>query len=146
VGCSGRSYGGYLTLAALAWHPEVFAAGVDICGMSDFATFYAHTEPYIAATAVSKYGDPVRDRELLQDLSPMSRVDRMRAPLLVVHGAEDTNVPVVEARRVVKALAARGVEHRFLLFEGEGHELLATPNRVRFVSETVAWLTRHLAG
>ena len=144
IGVMGRSYGGYLTLAALVWHPELFAAGVDICGMSDFSTFYEHTEPYIAATAVSKYGDPVRDRELLHDLSPMTRIDKLRAPLLVVHGAEDTNVPLVEAQQVVTALAERGVTHRFLLFEGEGHELLATPNRVRFVQETVDWVRRHL--
>ncbi|RKS71496.1 dipeptidyl aminopeptidase/acylaminoacyl peptidase [Motilibacter peucedani] len=146
LGVMGRSYGGYLTLAALAWHPDLFGAGVDVCGMSSFATFYAHTEPYIAATAVSKYGDPVRDAELLHDLSPMTRVDAIRAPLMVVHGGDDTNVPLVEATQLVEALAERGVEHRFVLFEGEGHELLATPNRVRFVNETVSWLTRHLAG
>jgi dipeptidyl aminopeptidase/acylaminoacyl peptidase len=64
--------------------------------------------------------------------------------LLVVHGADDTNVPVEEAEQVVAALAARGVEHEYLLFEGEGHELLGTPNRVAFVRATVGWLTRHL--
>ena len=132
----GRSYGGYLTLAALVEHPELFAAGVDVCGMADFATFYAHTEPWIAAAAVAEYGDPVRDADLLRALSPIHRIDRLTAPLLVVHGADDTNVPVEEAEQVVAALAARGVEHEYLLFEGEGHELLATPNRVAFVRAT----------
>ena len=61
IGVSGRSYGGYLTLAALAWYPELFAVGVDVCGISDFATFYAQTEPWIAAAATSKYGDPDAD-------------------------------------------------------------------------------------
>jgi dipeptidyl aminopeptidase/acylaminoacyl peptidase len=144
VACMGRSYGGYLTLAALVEFPELFAAGVDVCGMADFATFYEHTEPWIAAAAVAEYGDPVHDAQLLHALSPIHRIGRLTAPLLVVHGADDTNVPVEEAVQVVAALAARGVEHEYLLFEGEGHELLATPNRVAFVQATVAWLTRHL--
>jgi len=62
----------------------------------------------------------------------------------VVHGGADTNVPVEEAEQVVAALAARGVEHEYLLFPDEGHELLATPNRVTFVQATVAWVRRHL--
>nr|WP_269205026.1 S9 family peptidase [Motilibacter aurantiacus] len=144
VGVMGRSYGGYLTLAALVSDPELYAVGVDVCGMSDFATFYEHTEPYIAAAAVSKYGHPERDRELLHDLSPMTHIDNLRAPLLVVHGAEDTNVPVIEADQVVAALQERGVEVRYWRVEGEGHVLLATPNRVRFVQETVDWVCRHL--
>ena len=79
---------GYLTLAALVTYPELFAAGVDVCGMANFATFYADTEPWIAAAAVSKYGDPVADADLLRDLSPITRIDRLTAPLLVVHGGE----------------------------------------------------------
>ena len=58
IGVSGRSYGGYLTLVALAWFPELFRVGVDVCGISDFTTFYEQTEPWIAAAAVTKYGDP----------------------------------------------------------------------------------------
>ncbi len=144
IACMGRSYGGYLTRAALVWHPSLFAAGVDVCGMSNFDTFYRYTEPWISADAVSEYGDPVTDSALLQALSPIHRMDALKAPLLVVHGAQDTNVPVHEAEQVVSVLAERGVEHRFLLFEGEGHELLATPNRVAFVQAALDWLTRHL--
>ncbi|WP_305782468.1 S9 family peptidase [Symbioplanes lichenis] len=145
IGCMGRSYGGYLTLAALTTYPELFAVGIDVCGMSNFATFYEHTEPWIAAAAVSKYGDPVRDADLLRDLSPITRIDRLRAPLMVVHGENDSNVPVIEAEQVVAALAERGVEHRYLLFPGEGHELLHRSNRAEYLRETVGWLTRHLA-
>jgi dipeptidyl aminopeptidase/acylaminoacyl peptidase len=145
IGCMGRSYGGYLTLAALVRFPELFAVGVDICGMSSFATFYQHTEPWIAAAAVSKYGDPVHDAGLLHDLSPLTRIDDLRAPLLVVHGANDTNVPVIEAEQVVEALRARGVPHKYLLFPDEGHELLHRTSRATFLHETVDWLTTHLS-
>ncbi|WP_239377110.1 prolyl oligopeptidase family serine peptidase [Frankia sp. Cj5] len=144
VGVAGRSYGGYLTLAALVTYPELFRVGVDICGMVDFATFFAHTEPWIAGPAVTKYGDPVRDAVLLWELSPLRRMDRLAAPLLVVHGANDTNVPVIEAEQTVAAATARGVDCRFLLFEGEGHEIMGLGNRTVFVREAVEWVSRHL--
>ena len=141
----GRSYGGYLTLAALVTFPEMFAVGIDVCGMSNFATFYEHTEPWIAAAAVSKYGDPVHDAELLRDLSPITRIDNLLYLLLFVHGENDTNVPVIEAEQVVAALQARGREHRYLLFPDEGHELLHRHSRAEYLREVVGWLTKHLA-
>jgi dipeptidyl aminopeptidase/acylaminoacyl peptidase len=144
VAVAGRSYGGYLTLASLVWHPEKFAAGVDVCGMVDFASFYAHTEPWIAAAAYAKYGHPVDDAALLRDLSPLHRMDRLRAPLLVVHGANDTNVPVIEAEQTVAAARARGVPVDYLLFDNEGHELQSIANREIFVRRTVEWLVRML--
>jgi dipeptidyl aminopeptidase/acylaminoacyl peptidase len=144
VGVSGRSYGGYLALVALAWFPELFAVGVDICGISDFATFYASTEPWIAEAATTKYGDPRSDAALLRELSPIHRVDRITAPLLVVHGAHDTNVPIVEAQQVVDALRERGAAPGFLLFHDEGHEVRGIDNKMVFVREVVRWVTANL--
>jgi dipeptidyl aminopeptidase/acylaminoacyl peptidase len=146
VGVSGRSYGGYLALTALAWFPDLFAVGVDVCGISDFATFYTHTEPWIASAATTKYGDPHADAALLRELSPLHRVDRISAPLLVVHGAHDTNVPLEEAQQVVDALRERGASPGFLVFGDEGHEVRGTDNRVVFVREVVRWVTAHLLG
>jgi dipeptidyl aminopeptidase/acylaminoacyl peptidase len=145
VGIAGRSYGGYLTLAALARFPELFAVGVDVCGISDFATFYAATEPWIAAAATTKYGDPTADAELLRALSPIHQADRITAPLLVVHGAHDTNVPLVEAQQIVAALRERGASPGFLLFDDEGHEVHGVDNRAVFVREVVAWVSGHLS-
>lgn len=144
IGCMGRSYGGYLTLAALVWYPELFAVGVDVCGMSDLETFYRYTEPWIASAAVSKYGDPQRDRELLRDLSPLHRMDRLRAPLMVVHGAHDTNVPLHEAEQLVMRLADLGRPHELVLFRDEGHEILKKTNRAFFVRTVGDWLAGHL--
>jgi dipeptidyl aminopeptidase/acylaminoacyl peptidase len=144
LGVAGRSYGGYLTLSALVHYPELFRVGVDVCGMADLQTFFAYTEPWIATAATSKYGDPSRDRELLRELSPIHRVDRLAAPLLVVHGEHDTNVPLVEAEQVVQALRDRGATHQLLLFPDEGHEIHGTANRATFVREVVSWLTGHL--
>lgn len=144
LGLMGRSYGGYLTLAGLTWFPELFAVGIDICGMADLETFYRHTEPWIAVAAVSKYGSPDRDTAVLKEFSPIHRIDRLRAPLLVVHGGDDTNVPVEEAEQVIAALVENGRPHQLLLFPGEGHELLDTANRVTFVRTAVDWVCSHL--
>jgi dipeptidyl aminopeptidase/acylaminoacyl peptidase len=144
IGIAGRSYGGYLTLAALVHFPELFRVGVDVCGMADLETFFAYTEPWIATAATSKYGDPGADRALLRELSPLHRIERLVAPLLVVHGEHDTNVPLVEAEQVVHALRERGAAPGFLLFPDEGHEIHGTANRVTFVREVVHWLTNHL--
>ena len=144
IAVTGRSYGGYLTLAALAFSSGTFAAGVDVCGMSDLTTFYRDTEPWIAAAAVSKYGDPVADRELLERISPMSQVDAITAPLLVAHGELDTNVPIGEAHQIVVALRERGREVEYLELSGEGHVYRRRENIRLLVSRTVRFLSTHL--
>lgn len=144
IGISGRSYGGYLTLVALTRFPNLFRVGVAVSGMSDLRTWYATTEPWIAETAVTKYGDPQRDEILLTELSPLPTIDRLRAPLLLVHGADDTNVPARESEQVHARLRGSGIAHELLIFEGEGHELLATPNRVTFVQGALRWIEQYL--
>jgi dipeptidyl aminopeptidase/acylaminoacyl peptidase len=144
IGCAGRSYGGYLTVAAMVSYPELFRVGVDLCGITDFETFYAHTEPWIAAAAVSRYGDPHRDAELLRELSPIHRIGQLSAPLLVVHGGHDTNVPLIEAEQLVAALRDRGASPGYLVLPDEGHEILGATNRAIFVQEVVHWLIAHL--
>ncbi|MGH3835504.1 MAG: prolyl oligopeptidase family serine peptidase [Pseudonocardiaceae bacterium] len=144
LGCAGRSYGGYLTVAAMVSYPELFRVGVNLCGIIDFQTFFAHTEPWIAAAAVTRYGDPHRDAKLLRELSPIHRIGQLSAPLLVVHGGQDTNVPVIEAEQLVAALRDRGASPGYLVLPGEGHEILGTTNRAVFVREVVHWLIRHL--
>ncbi|HET6259368.1 MAG TPA: prolyl oligopeptidase family serine peptidase, partial [Pseudonocardia sp.] len=77
-------------------------------------------------------------------LSPIHRVDRITAPLLVVHGLHDTNVPIAEAQQMVDALRERGASPGFLLFDDEGHEVRGTENKILFVREVVRWVTAHL--
>ncbi|WP_296143133.1 alpha/beta fold hydrolase [Pseudonocardia sp. SCN 73-27] len=145
IGVAGRSYGGYLTLAALVRYPDLFRVGVDVCGMADLETFYARTEPWIAEAATTKYGDPRTDAELLRRLSPIHLIDRLTAPLLVVHGRHDTNVPVCEPEQVVAALRERGVPYSYLFFDDEGHEVHDLVNRAVFVREVVNWVGGHLS-
>ncbi|MFG2988969.1 S9 family peptidase [Streptomyces sp. NPDC048257] len=144
LGVMGRSYGGYLTMAALVWHPDLFRAGVAVCGMSDFATFFTGTEPWIAQSAAAKYGHPEHDRDLLRALSPMSRIDRLRAPVLTVHGEHDTNVPPTESERFVRAARERGVMAQQLVLRDEGHEFLRADNRKLYRRAAADWLEGHL--
>ncbi|MFF7051492.1 S9 family peptidase [Streptomyces griseorubiginosus] len=140
----GRSYGGYLTFASLVWHPDLFRTGVAVCGMSDLLTFFAGTEPWIAESAAHKYGHPERDRELLRALSPMSRIDALRAPLLAVHGEHDTNVPPGESEQFVRAARERGVPAELLVLRDEGHDFLRAENRRLFRRAAGDWMERHL--
>jgi dienelactone hydrolase len=140
IACAGWSYGGYLTMAALTFHPELFSAGVTICGMSDLTTFYRNTEQWIAEASYAKYGHPFNDRELLEELSPLRRLDALTAPLLVVHGANDTNVPVSESEQIVEALRAAGREVRYLLFSDDGHAILKRENHATLAATMTEWL------
>jgi dipeptidyl aminopeptidase/acylaminoacyl peptidase len=142
IACAGWSYGGYLTMAAMAFHPALFAAGITICGMSDLTTFYRNTEQWIADAAYTKYGHPVSDRELLEHLSPLRRVDSLTAPLLVVHGAHDTNVPVSESEQIVDALREAGRDVRYLCFSDDGHEIAKRENRAKLAAAMRDWLNR----
>ncbi|WP_371673030.1 prolyl oligopeptidase family serine peptidase [Streptomyces sp. NBC_00289] len=140
----GRSYGGYLVFASLVWHPDLFRTGVAVCGMSDFLTFFAGTEPWIAESAAHKYGHPEHDRELLHALSPMSRIDALRVPLLAVHGEHDTNVPPGESEQFVRAARERGLPAELLTLRDEGHDFLRADNRRRFRRAAADWMQRQL--
>ncbi len=144
IAVTGRSYGGYLTLASLAFSPGVFAAGIDICGMSDLTTFYRDTEPWIGAAAVSKYGHPEHDRVLLEELSPLRRADAIDVPLLVVHGELDTNVPIGEARQIVAALRGLDRQVDYLELAGEGHDYRRAESRRTLTRSAVGFLAAHL--
>lgn len=137
---SGRSYGGYLTQAVLAFHPGTYAAGVSTCGMSDLRTFYEHTEPWIGRAAVTKYGHPERDAELLAALSPLGAAEAIDVPVLFVHGTQDTNVPPGESVQMQVALRERGVPAELILVPEEGHQIYKPENRAAVSQAICDWL------
>lgn len=126
---AGRSYGGYLVHASLTRHAGRWIAGIATCGMSDLETFYRDTETWIAAAAHPKYGHPQLDRELLVELSPIHQMHKVKVPVLFIHGANDTNVPVSEAYQAMGVLSANGVPNDILYFEDEGHAFEKLSNR-----------------
>ncbi len=133
LGIMGGSYGGYMVMAGVTEWPDLFAAGANLFGVVNFETFFKHTEGWMAAISTKEYGDPATEAEMLRSLSPIHKVDRVKTPLIVLHGANDTNVPVVEAEQVVASLKSRGIPVEYVLFSDEGHGWRKTPNRVRSV-------------
>src|SRR3954464_9922935 len=144
VGAHGWSYGGYLTLVALTRWPEMFAAGATLAGMSDLRTFFAGTEPWMAAASVTEYGDPVTDRDMLAAISPITMLDRLTAPVLLTHGDRDTNVPVLESIQAHQELTALGAPSELLLLKGEGHTIVGRENLLHLSERVAEWFDRWL--
>ncbi len=145
IGVMGQSYGGYMTLAAVAFFPERgWAAAVDVYGIASFLSFFERTDAWRRPLRAAEYGDPVKDRDLLVSLSPITRLDAIRAPLMVIHGANDPRVPIGETEQIVAALRAKGRDVEYLRYEDEGHGLAKTKNRADAYPKVVAFFERHL--
>jgi len=144
VAVIGASYGGYMTLAALAFSPELWAAGIATVGISSLVTFLENTSPYRRRFREVEYGFLDTDRDFLVEASPITRVGDMRAPLMLVHGANDPRVPVGEARQLHALLSARGVECELLVYDDEGHGLAKRANRLDAYPRMFDFLRRHL--
>lgn len=142
----GQSYGGFMVLAALTTQPDLWAAGVDVVGIANFETFLANTGPWRRKTRAAEYGDPERDTAVLREISPIHRVDRIRAPLLVIHGRNDPRVPLSETEQIVAALEERGQPVEFMVFDDEGHGLVKRPNRIAGYGVMADFLHRYLGG
>jgi dipeptidyl aminopeptidase/acylaminoacyl peptidase len=119
-----------MVLAALTLDPDLWAAGCDIVGIANFRTFLERTASYRRALREAEYGSLARDGAVLDRISPIHRVDRIRAPLFVIHGANDPRVPVTEAEQIVAALRARNQRVEYLRFDNEGHGIFRRENRV----------------
>lgn len=141
----GGSYGGYMVLAGLAFQPQLWAAGVDIVGIASLVTFLENTSAYRRAYREREYGTLARDREFLHSASPLTRIDDIRAPLFIIHGANDPRVPLSEAEQIHAALTSRGRECELLVYGDEGHGLAKRANRADALPKAMAFLARHLA-
>jgi dipeptidyl aminopeptidase/acylaminoacyl peptidase len=151
IAVMGASYGGYAALSGLAFTPEVFVAGVDRVGVADMVSLRTDMPPYwqpYAGMLSRFYGDPAdpRERRTMVERSPLSRVDAIRAPLLVIHGANDVRVRRDHSDRIVAALKARKRDVEYILFADEGHGINRTTNRLLYIRAVERFLARHLGG
>jgi dipeptidyl aminopeptidase/acylaminoacyl peptidase len=135
----GRSYGGYMVLAALAFQPELWAAGIEFVGISNLRTFLENTSAWRRAAREREYG-PLSDPELLERLSPWSRLDAIRAPLFIEHGRNDPRVPVSESEAIHRELVRRGVPCELVIYEDEGHMVEKLANRMDSFQRAAAFL------
>jgi dipeptidyl aminopeptidase/acylaminoacyl peptidase len=145
IGVIGGSYGGFMTLAAITFCAErKWAAAVDIVGIASFTTFFARTAPWRRPLRAAEYGDPEKDADFLESISPLNFIDRIEAPLMVIHGANDPRVPVHEAEQIVATLRARGRDVEYLLYEDEGHGLAKAKNRADAWPKVVTFFEKHM--
>ncbi|RPI16189.1 MAG: S9 family peptidase [Ignavibacteriae bacterium] len=143
----GGSYGGYATLAGLAFTPELYACGVDYVGVSNLFTFMKTIPPYWKPFLDMMYemvGNPDKDIELLKEASPVFHVDKIKAPLFIAQGRMDPRVNVNESDQMVEALKNRGIEVPYMVKDNEGHGFRNEENRFEFYEEMEKFLERHL--
>jgi dipeptidyl aminopeptidase/acylaminoacyl peptidase len=144
VGIMGGSYGGYMVMSGITEYPNMFAAAANLYGVVNFKTFFENTEPWMAAISKLEYGDPESQAEMLNNLSPINKVNRVVTPTIVLHGANDTNVPVGEAEQVVSNLKSRNIPVKYVLFPDEGHGWTRTSNKITSTLSIVDWFSKYL--
>ncbi|MBB5159283.1 alpha/beta hydrolase family protein [Saccharopolyspora phatthalungensis] len=148
----GGSYGGYATLVGVAFTPDVFAAAIDYVGISNLANFMRTLPPFVQPQIVNNWhlyvgdpDDPEQEADMLAR-SPISRVDQIRTPLMVLQGANDVRVVQAESDNIVDALRARGVEVEYTVFDDEGHMFANPENLIAMFHAAERFLGRHLGG
>ncbi|MFY0644283.1 MAG: S9 family peptidase [Bacteroidia bacterium] len=147
VAIYGASYGGYATLAGLAYSPELYACGVDYVGVSNLFTFMATIPPYWLQYLEMLYemvGHPENDSAMLAAYSPNLNADKINVPLFIAQGANDPRVKQSESDQMVEAMKSRGVEVEYMVKENEGHGFRNEENRFEFYGAMEKFLKEHL--
>lgn len=143
----GQSYGGYMTLAGLAFRPDAFAAGVDIYGVSNWPRLLANTPSWwedLRRLLFTEVGDPVKDAEYLRKISPVFHAENIKKPLLVLQGANDPRVLPVESEDIVARVKANGVPVDYVVFPDEGHGFRKKANQITAYRKILEFLDTHV--
>ncbi len=144
IGIFGGSYGGYATLIGMTMFAGSYDAGVSIVGMSNLVTFLQNTDDARRYLREPEYGYLRSDLEILRKLSPMTYLDNLSAPLMIIQGASDPRVPVSEAVQMHDALAAKDINSPLIIFADEGHGSAKTANKILEVGHLIAFFQKHL--
>ncbi|MGE7987194.1 S9 family peptidase [Lysinibacillus fusiformis] len=147
IGIYGASFGGYATLAGIAYTPDLYAAAVDYVGVSNIFTLLDTIPPYwetMRDMFYERVGHPEKDKELLTAVSPVFHADKIKTPLFVAQGANDPRVNKAESDQIVEALRARGVDVEYMLKDNEGHGFANEENRIEFYNAMLKFLDHHL--
>jgi dipeptidyl aminopeptidase/acylaminoacyl peptidase len=149
IGIIGGSYGGYMVLAALTLQPDAFKAGVDLFGISNWVRTLESIPPWWASFREALYaelGDPKTDSARLRRISPFFNADKIKAPLMVLQGANDPRVLKVESDDIVAAARKNGVPVEYVIFPDEGHGFVKKQNEIRGYAQVLAFLDKYLKG
>ena len=139
IGITGTSYGGFMTIMALGRAPDVFAAGVEVCGITNWLSMYERGSPPLRAYQVGLLGDPIKDRAVYNASSPLTYLNQVKAPLLALQGEMDIRVPKYEAEQVVATLRKLGRTVDAKYYADEGHGFFKRENQTDALERTVAW-------
>ncbi|MBL0062000.1 MAG: S9 family peptidase [bacterium] len=145
IGIRGGSYGGYVVLGMITEYPDLYNAAIDIVGIANFKTFLEKTADYRRALREAEYG-PLSDPAFLTEVSPINKADKIKTPLLVVHGENDPRVPVGEARQIIAELTKMGTPVDSLIFPDEGHGASKRPNIIAEYRKHVEFFDKYLKG
>ncbi|RHW43454.1 S9 family peptidase [Neobacillus notoginsengisoli] len=147
IGIIGGSYGGFMVLAALAFRPEEFVAGVDIFGVSNWErtlkSIPAWWESYRDAL-YKKMGNPYTQTDYIRSISPLFHADKINRPLIVLQGANDPRVLQVESDEIVQALQKNNVPVEYIVFSDEGHGFMKKENRIKGYGAVLEFLNTYL--
>lgn len=144
IGMTGGSYGGYMTLMAIGKKPDLWAAAVEQYGIINWLTMLKHEDPFLQEYEKSLMGDPVKDREVYENASPIKFIRNAKAPLLVLQGENDIRVPKEEAEQVVAIYKETGKTVDAHYYAQEGHGFAKRENQIDAISRTLAWFDRYL--
>jgi dipeptidyl aminopeptidase/acylaminoacyl peptidase len=144
IGITGGSYGGYMTLIALTKTPDVWAAGVELFGIINWMTMLQHSDPLLQEYEKSLLGDPVKDRKVYEADSPITYIHQLKAPLLVLQGANDPRVPKEEAEQIVELLQRDGKTVAVHYYSNEGHGFEKRENQIDSIRRTIDWFDKYL--
>jgi dipeptidyl aminopeptidase/acylaminoacyl peptidase len=146
IGITGGSYGGYMAMIAIGRTPDVWAASVELFGITDWLTEQEHEEPALQQYDQSILGDPVKDRKSYEDASPIKYFKDAKAPLLILQGANDIRDPKEEAEQAETILKQEGKVVDAHYYADEGHGFAKRENQIDAVERTLAWFDRYLKG
>jgi dipeptidyl aminopeptidase/acylaminoacyl peptidase len=144
IGMTGGSYGGYMTLMALARTPGLWAAGVDEYGIIDWQEMLLHEDAPDQQYEKSLLGDPVKDKGVYTASSPLTYMRNATAPLLVLQGDDDARVTKDQAEKVVAVMKANGRTVDAHFYPGEGHGFFKREDQIDALERTVAWMEKYL--
>lgn len=145
----GGSYGGYATLAGLAFTPELYAAGVDIVGPSNLKTLMETIPPYWATfkkQMVLRIGDVEKDEALNKEISPLFHASKIKAPLMIGQGANDPRVKIAESDQIVAEMRKNKLPVTYIVYPDEGHGFARPENRMDFFGRVEGFLSFHIGG
>src|SRR2546422_796244 len=144
IAITGGSWGGYLTLMALTKYPDIWAAGVSIVPLANWFTAHENEDPVLQKNDEWLMGDPVADRDLWQDRSPLFFANRIRAPLLLLAGQNDIRCPVKETEQMAEAARKNGVTVEVKIYENEGHGFVRRGNEIDAIKRASKVLETHV--